>query len=300
MFEFNDDCKQAFITLKRELIAYPVLRFVRPSRGNRRTHRCMRTRAILLQKQRDKSWAPTAYFSRPTNETESRYHSYELEMLAVVKAVERFHIYLHGIQFKIVTDCNALVYATKKANLNPRISRWILALQNYSFEVVHRPGGKMAHLDALSWSMGVVNELAIERRLELLQLADPELQDISRKLEMGDDPKFTLIDGLVYRKLGNDCRFVVPNSMVHNILRIYHDDVAHCGARKTLEGITSHYWFPHMRKRVHDYISNCITCLTMDEASNRLEHETFLSDSPKTLMEIVHGDHFDPLTTNQT
>jgi len=50
-----------------------------------------------------------------------------------------------------------------------------------------------------------------------------------------------------------------------------------------------------MRKRVHDYINNCITCLTVDEAPNRLEHETFLSDPPKTPMEIVHADHFDPL-----
>jgi len=32
----------------------------------------------------DKSWAPIAYYSRPTNETENRYHSFELEMLVVV------------------------------------------------------------------------------------------------------------------------------------------------------------------------------------------------------------------------
>jgi len=221
-FEFNDSSKQAFLTLKRELTAYPVLRLYDPAAETEvHTDACARgLGAILLQKQRDKLWAPTAYFSRPTNETESRYHSYELEMLAVVRAVERFHIYLYGIQFKIVTDCNALVYATKKASLNPRISRWILALQNYTFEVVHRPGGKMAHVDALSRSVGAADELAIERRLELLQLADPKVQDISRRLELGDDPKFTLIDGLVYRKLGDDRRFVVPNSMVHNILRI--------------------------------------------------------------------------------
>jgi len=33
----------------------------------------------------------------------------------------------------------------------------------------------------------------------------------------------------------------------------------------------------------------------VDEAPNRLEHKTFLSDPPKTPMEIVHADHFGPL-----
>lgn len=77
--------------------------------------------AILLQKQTDHSWAPVAYFSQTTNNAENKYHNYELEMLAVVRAVKRFHLYLYRINFTIVSDCNAIVYAIKKANLNPRM-----------------------------------------------------------------------------------------------------------------------------------------------------------------------------------
>jgi len=58
--------------------------------------------------------APIAYFSRATSDAEKNYHSYELETLAIVKAVERFHVYLQGINFKIITDCNSLVLAMKK------------------------------------------------------------------------------------------------------------------------------------------------------------------------------------------
>lgn len=79
--------------------------------------------AILLQKYSNKNWLPVTYFSQSTNQAESRYHSFELEMLAIVKAIERFHIYLYGIEFTIVTDCNLLVHAVNKANLNPRIAR---------------------------------------------------------------------------------------------------------------------------------------------------------------------------------
>lgn len=69
-----------------------------------------------------------AYFSQTTNQAGKKYHSFELEILAIVRSVERFHLYLYGIPFTIVTDCNALVYALNKANLNPRIARWTLAL----------------------------------------------------------------------------------------------------------------------------------------------------------------------------
>jgi len=249
----------------------------------------------LLQKQSDKSWSPVAYYSHPNSETEKRYHSFELEMLAVVRAVERFHIYLYGMHFRVVTDCNAIVYAIKKVSLNPRISRWVLALQNYDFDIVHRPGGKMIHVDALSRSVGAVDELPIERRLEYLQLADPELRKISRKLEVEDDERYSLVDGLVYRKIEHSLRFVISENMVHCILRIYHDDMAHCGPRKTLEGIASHYWFPHMRKRVQEYIDNCVTCLTANSSPNRFEGETQLTALPTVPMEVVHVDHFGPL-----
>jgi hypothetical protein len=76
-----------------------------------------------VQKQENNNWAPVAYYSRTTNKAEEKYHSFELEILAIVRAIERFHIYLYGINFTVITDCNALVYAIKKATLNPRIAR---------------------------------------------------------------------------------------------------------------------------------------------------------------------------------
>jgi len=65
--------------------------------------------------------APIAFFSQATSATEKNYHSYELETLAIVKAIERFHMYLQGIIFRIVTDCYSLVLVMKKVNINPRI-----------------------------------------------------------------------------------------------------------------------------------------------------------------------------------
>lgn len=209
--------------------------------------------------------------------------------------MERFHIYLYGLTFTVVTDCNALVYAVTKANLNPRIARWTLSLQNYSFKLIHRPGNKMSHVDALSRQIGYVDTLPIERELEFRQLQDKELYNIANKLEFTEDPKFELIDGLVYKKDNNQSRFVVPETMVNSIIRAYHDDLAHCGLEKTFESIHESYWFPSMRKRIKDYINNCITCLMANASPHSYEGEMQVVEGPKLLFETIHMDHFGPL-----
>lgn len=67
--------------------------------------------SILMQKQSDGKFHPVAHFSKRTTPTESNYHSFELEMLAIVDSLQRFRVYLQGIEFKIVTDCNSLKLA---------------------------------------------------------------------------------------------------------------------------------------------------------------------------------------------
>lgn len=133
-------------------------------------------------------------------------------MLAIVRVVERFHIYLYGMNFIIITDCNALVYAINKANLNPRIARWTLLLQNYDFKVEHRPGKRMAHVDALSRQVCYLEVLPLERELEFRQLQDIRLKEIADSLEYGDNEKFEIIDGLIYRKGEDRPRFAVLNA----------------------------------------------------------------------------------------
>lgn len=99
----------------------------------------------------------------------------------------------------------------------------------------------MAHVDALSRSVAYVNELPLERKLEFRQLSDPRIKEISKNLEFQDNELFVLSDGLVYRRENDHLKFVVPESMVVSILRAHHDNMAHCGAEKTLSGIKQNY-----------------------------------------------------------
>jgi len=73
------------------------------------------------------------YFSKQMTAAESRYHSFELEMMAIIYVLRRFRIYLQGLKFKIITDCNTLIQVLKKREINPRIERWALELQSYEY-----------------------------------------------------------------------------------------------------------------------------------------------------------------------
>ncbi|GFT02267.1 transposon Ty3-I Gag-Pol polyprotein [Trichonephila clavipes] len=87
-----------------------------------------------------------------TSDNERKYTSFELEVLAVVEALKKFRIYVLGTSFKIITDCDALVKTLSKKELNPRIARWTLYLQEFNYTIEHRTGSKMAHADALNRS----------------------------------------------------------------------------------------------------------------------------------------------------
>lgn len=167
IFDFDANCRSAFESLKNSLISFPVLSIYNPFL-NTEIHTdasAIAVVGILLQKQKTNLWAPVAYYSQTINQAEAKYHSFELEMLAIIKTIERFHIYLYGLEFTIITDCHALVHAVNKPNINPRITRWILKLQNCKFKIIHRDGGKMAHVDALSSAVSLVEILPLEKEL---------------------------------------------------------------------------------------------------------------------------------------
>ena len=79
--------------------------------------------AILMHKVDGKNRV-IEYYSKRTTPAESRYHSYELETLAVVNAIKHFRHYLHGREFLVVTDCNSLKASSNNVRLSDRVHRW--------------------------------------------------------------------------------------------------------------------------------------------------------------------------------
>ncbi|GFT71540.1 hypothetical protein TNCV_18311 [Trichonephila clavipes] len=122
-FNFNVKQKASFDELKRLLCQKPVLGIYRQNcKTEIHTDASMDgLAAVLLQRfPDDNSLHPIYYMSRKTSETERKYTSYELEVLAIIEALKKFKVYILGMPFKIITDCNAFT-KTMKGFLHPLV-----------------------------------------------------------------------------------------------------------------------------------------------------------------------------------
>ena len=93
---------------------------------------------------------PIYYASKTLNPAQRNYHTTEKECLAVKWACQLFRPYLIGRHFVVYTDHNALRWLFQHKDPNSKLTRMILSLQEFSFDIVHRPGPQNANADALS------------------------------------------------------------------------------------------------------------------------------------------------------
>ncbi|KAK9721408.1 Reverse transcriptase (RNA-dependent DNA polymerase) [Popillia japonica] len=195
-WEWNARHRDSFELLKQELISDNVLAMYSPN-----AYTEVHTDAsnlglggIMLQKDGNGQMRPVMYVSRQTTVDERKYHSNELETLSVVWVLEKLRVYLIGINFVIVSRRSPQHLCEK--HLIPRIARWWLKIQEYNFEVQHRAGTQMCHVDALSRNPGEDTEETGEDTegaqgltvlyqtldetdwLTLAQRQDPKIQEI--------------------------------------------------------------------------------------------------------------------------
>ncbi|GFS68269.1 transposon Tf2-11 polyprotein [Trichonephila clavipes] len=117
--------------------------------------------------------------SQKTTLAEEKYSSYELEVLAVVNALKKFHTYLLGNHFKIITDCSAFQKTMDKKDLVTRIAKWALLLEEYDYKIVHRSGQRMKHVDALSrYPVTMITSDTLTARLQRAQQEDENIQNL--------------------------------------------------------------------------------------------------------------------------
>ena len=105
--------------------------------------------AVLSQKDDDRKEHVIYYASKSLTQAEQNYSTTELECYAVVWAVDKFHPYLEGKKFKIITDHYALKWL-QTSKLKGRRARWMIKLQAYDYEVIYKEGRKHKNADALS------------------------------------------------------------------------------------------------------------------------------------------------------
>ena len=98
----------------------------------------------------DNSEHPVQYTSRVLSETEQRYSATEREMLAIYYCVRHWRPYLYGVTFKVYSDHKPLKGIKVGKDITGRLTRMILKLQEYDFEIHYTPGKENGVADALS------------------------------------------------------------------------------------------------------------------------------------------------------
>lgn len=262
---------------------------------------------------------PVHFYSRQTTKDEKQYHSFELELLAIIVGLQKFRHYLLGSVFKIVTDCSAVRYTLSKQDIVPRIGRWVLQTQEFTFDIVHRAGSQMQHVDALSRNpvTNQENEKVSQNRVMAItegdwllsvQLQDPEICGIREILESGDAERnkqiyndYELLGNKVYRRTEYGRRWMVPKQCIWQIIRANHDEVGHFAVDKTVERIKSNYWFPRLKKTVTKYVNNCINCIYYKNTHGKKPGKLFPIPKYARPFHTLHLDHLGPFvkTTKQ-
>ena len=90
-----------------------------------------------------------SYASRALSDREKAYSATEKEALVAVFATDHFRPYLLGKKLTLVTDHRALCWL-HSVQPKGRLARLLMDLQEYSFDVKHRPGLANGNADALS------------------------------------------------------------------------------------------------------------------------------------------------------
>ena len=97
-----------------------------------------------LEQKHGHIWKPVAYASRFLNKLEERYSTNELDLLAIVWALEHFKYYHYGNKFTLQTDHQALSTALKNNRGNKtyqsRLSRLVDRLLPFNFTIEHISG----------------------------------------------------------------------------------------------------------------------------------------------------------------
>ena len=300
-FVWDPCCDAAFQDLKNRLCSPPILAypdFFQPFHLH--TDASKSALGYVLGQSINGSERVVAYGGRELNLAETRYSTTEREALAVVDGIKRYQPYLSCNKFYVHTDHSSLSWLMKVKDPTGRLARWALQLQQYDFQIIHRPGVQNGAADALSrrpYPLSVESQsvfaplAALEHscpspvNLHTLQRQDPDISAIISYLETTalptDDAKarslLLTIDSYYLDEAGILCHLwiprkrkqpsiysqvVIPASLRHDLLMSCHKDptAGHLGHLKTYEKVRHRYYWHGMFKDIEHWCRTCIDC----------------------------------------
>uniref|UniRef100_V5GHR5 RNA-directed DNA polymerase n=1 Tax=Anoplophora glabripennis TaxID=217634 RepID=V5GHR5_ANOGL len=235
-----------------------------------------------------------AYYSRTLKGPELNYTVTELEALAIVASLKHWRIFVLGRDLTVVTDHKALSFLRTCKLLNSRLSRWVLYLQEYSFNIEYCRGSENVVADTLSRfpivrEEGSRMEVPDRSHIEIALLEDKSLSKkvyknfknilkaqstdefccrVKAMLKEEDVPKrysdwFIENEGLLFRRgVGTNPghKLCIPKSQIVTLVAEEHQNNGHFGSAKCLAYLSRYYYWPKMRHTVRRIIAGCELC----------------------------------------
>ena len=215
---------------------------------------------------------------------------------------------------------SARIYVNSLKTKNPQIIRWLSQVAEFDYEIHHRKGEKMQHVDALSRapvndtmdalsSATIFNISVREDEILLYQRVDNNLErkikifekaeSARTKREKDEIKEYELRERILYKKDENGkLLYVVPRNMRKAIVIKNHDLTHHFGVDRTVARISENYYFSSLRKYVRRHIAACVECILAKTKTGKLEGELHPIPPVNRPFEIVHLDHLGPFVTS--
>ncbi|KAK1644404.1 hypothetical protein QYE76_062209, partial [Lolium multiflorum] len=212
-FVFDDDCKEAFETLKKALTTAPI---VEPPDWNLPFEiMCdasdFAVGAVLGQRV-DKKLNVIHYASKTLDAAQRNYATTEKELLAVVFACDKFRSYIIDSKVTIHTDHAAIRYLMTKKDAKPRLIRWVLLLQEFDLHIVDRKGAdnpvadNLSRLENIAYDPVPVNDSFPNEQLAVIKYLPPTFSAQQRRKFFYDLRHYFWDDPHLYKEGVDDAR----------------------------------------------------------------------------------------------
>ena len=280
--------------------------------------------AVLSHQESKGQEQPIAYALRSLGAAEQKYPQLDKEDLAIIFGVKRFHRYLFGHHFSILSDHKLLQHIFKATSSTPtmasaRIQRWALLLGGYDYTTAYRPGEQHANTNLFSrlplsdapknvptppetihvmemLSSSPVTAASIKQWTARDSLLSKVTAKVLRGGQCGKEDsvspyhkfwnELSVHDGCLLRRN----RIVVPPEGREKVLELLHE--GHLGNTRMKVLARSYVWWPGIDQEIEEIVKACSSCQRTrhNPASAPLHPWEF----PKQPWERLHADYAGP------
>ena len=290
---WSKDCSDVFRKAKQLLVSAPVLAHFDPSlpiklAGDASAYGIGAAISHVLPNGQER---PIAFASSTLSFAERNYGQIEKEALSLVYGIHKFHQYLYGRKFVLVTDHKPLLTLLGPKKGIPslaaaRLQRWAVLLSAYVYDIEFRPTDEHSNVDALSrlplkvnyipaldvdnsFMIGQVQALpVVAEEIAAATRTDPLLSKIYRYVQKGWPCKITDEERPYWRRYkelstesgclmwGN--RVIVPQKFQNKLVAELHQD--HPGGARMKSVARSYFWWPGLDKVIEGQAKSCEAC----------------------------------------